>query len=175
MRKSIKTEAIVLTKKNLLGRDLLLVLFTKEAGKVKVLAKGVKKITSRRSPHIQSGNLIEVWLHRKKDIYHLDQSKLISGFTLIKQNSVKIDLVYRFFFILDRLLPEEEKEMVIFSASKRFLVELSNDPDFNQEKLNSYINRVLRLLGYTKEDLHSNELLPFIEEIIREKIPAFVI
>ncbi|MBI4009495.1 recombination protein O N-terminal domain-containing protein, partial [Candidatus Roizmanbacteria bacterium] len=52
MKRTLKTEAIVLRKRSLPNQDKIVTLFTKELGKLNVFAKGIKKITSRRLPHV---------------------------------------------------------------------------------------------------------------------------
>ncbi|MEK7109728.1 MAG: DNA repair protein RecO, partial [Patescibacteria group bacterium] len=71
--RSLKTEAIVLKKKDLLNKDVLISLFTQDLGRLTIFAKGVKKITSRRSPHLQTGNLINVLISHKNDHYYLQE------------------------------------------------------------------------------------------------------
>ncbi|PIP63744.1 hypothetical protein COW97_01050, partial [Candidatus Roizmanbacteria bacterium CG22_combo_CG10-13_8_21_14_all_34_12] len=56
--RSLKTEAVVLKKKDLLNKDVLISVFSQDLGRLTLFAKGIKKITSRRSPHLQTGNLV---------------------------------------------------------------------------------------------------------------------
>ena len=43
MTRNLKTEAIVLKKKDLLNKDVLISLFTQDLGRLTIFAKGVKK------------------------------------------------------------------------------------------------------------------------------------
>jgi len=168
MTRSLKTEAVVLKKKSLLNKDLLVFLFSKEQGKVVVVAKGVKKITSRRSPHLETGNLITVLLHKKADHQYLQETELISGFSELKKDPEKVGRLYQFFFVLERLLPENQKEDVVYNLTKSFLVKLSRAGDI----MTLYLNKVLKALGYTKKDHDFVELTVIISELINEKLPA---
>ena len=159
-------------KKSLLGKDSLVILFTKDEGKVVAVAKGVKKLTSRRSPHLQTGNLILVKLHKKGDRVYLEGSDLISGFTELKKNQKKVNILYQFFFVLERLLPEQQKEEKAYSLTKKFLINLSEAAETNTLILFDYLNKLMKLLGYLKAEKDASELSSFIEEIINEKLPA---
>ncbi|QQG44721.1 MAG: DNA repair protein RecO [Candidatus Roizmanbacteria bacterium] len=161
-------------KKSLLGKDTIITLFTKEEGKTVVVAKGIKKITSRRAPHLQTGNLINVILSNFHERYYLQESQLISAFSTIKSKQQKIDYQYLLFFVLDRLLPERQKEKEIYFLTKNFLVELSQK-DFNKQRLLYYLNRLLSSLGYYKSERSYPDVLSSIEEIIHEKIPSSII
>lgn len=171
MIRNLKTEAIVLRKKDLLNRDVLISFFTQDLGRLTVFAKGVKKITSRRSPHLQSGNLINVIINHKNDRYYLQESQLISGFSELKKDENKVKQLYLYLFILDRLLPENQKEERPYNLTKRFFIDLSNPSGTNKLGLLYYLNKLMSLLGYLHEDKNFNELKFFIEEIINEKIP----
>lgn len=168
-----KTEAIVLKKKNLLNRDNIVILFTHEKGKIGVFAKGIKKITSRRLPHIQTGNIIEALIYKKQDRFYLQETKLISHLIEIKKNSEKTHDLYFFLFILDRLLPENQKEEPVYHDFKRFISQLAKKED--KSILNQHLNKLLKSLGYIKEDLDFFEAKRVTEEIIGEKIPEFIL
>lgn len=171
MPRTFKTEALVLRKKSLLNRDVLVSLFSESDGKINVFAKGVKKLTSRRSPHLQTGNLIEVLIHRKADRFYLEESLLKSGFSELKKDQEKINLLYQFFFVLERLLPEHQKEETVYNLTKSFLVKLSKLED-KKDILEVYFNKLLRLLGYTKKNHDFVELQSIISDLINEKLPS---
>ena len=172
MIRSLKTEVIVLRKKDLLNRDVLISFFSQDLGRLTVFAKGVKKITSRRSPHLQTGNLINVIISHKNDRYYLQESQLISGFSELKKDEDKVKQLYFFLFILDRLLPENQKEERAYNLTKKFLIDLSHPSGKKRLSLLYYLNKLMSLLGYLHEDKNFNELRFLIEEIINEKIPS---
>lgn len=171
MVKSTKTEAIVLRKRELLGKDVLVSLFTEEEGKIIVIAKGIKKLTSRRSPHIQTGNLIKVNLHSKKERIYLEGTSLISGFSELKKKPDKVNALYQYFFVLEKLLPEHQKEDVVYNLTRSFLVKLSKSAS-KDDILLLYLNKVLGALGYTKKSHDSIELEAIISDLINEKLPS---
>ncbi len=172
MIRSLKTEAIVLRKKDLLNKDVLISFFTENLGRLTVFAKGVKKITSRRSPHLQTGNLINVLISHKNDRFYLQESQLISGFSELKKDEDKVKQLYLFLFVLDRLLPENQKEERVYNLTKRFLINLSLPAGKDRLGLLYYLNKLMSLLGYLHQAKNFNELKFFIEEIINEKIPS---
>ncbi len=170
-----KTEAIVLKKINLPNKDAIITFFSPLYGKLRVYAKGIKQITSRRQPHNQTGNFLKAVIRRKNDTYYLQETQLISAFSQIRKNSKKLTYLYCMLFILDRLLPELNEEPDVFGVAKQFLVELARNPAFSQIELERYLNNIMKYFGYIKKDKAFLELTAFIEEIINEKIPFFVI
>lgn len=174
MVRSLKTESIVLKKRDLLNKDVLISFFTSDLGRLTVSAKGVKKITSRRSPHLQTGNLINVFLSNKNNHYYLQESQLISGFSELKKDSFKVKQLYSFLFVLDRLLPEQQKEIKVYNLTKNFLIKLSSSSK-TKMILIKYLTEVMMLLGYLDKKVSQEELKSLIEEIINEKIPSLTL
>jgi len=172
MPKTIKTEAIVLRKRNLLNKDRLITFLSKEKGKINVFAKGIRKITSRRQPHIQTGNLITVLLSEKNGRYYLQETTLISGFSKIKDSEIKHDPLYTMLFVLERILPENQQEDRVYELTKQFLIELSESEEFTTIRLTYYLNLLMQILGYIHTGKPLSDLRQEIEEIIHEKIPS---
>lgn len=172
MRK-IKTEAFVLKKRKLLNQDLLISLFSQELGKITVMAKGVRRITSRRLPHIQTGNLINIVISKHHDYLYLQETSLISAFSQIRKSQDKLNYQYYLLFMLDRLLPERQKENRIYYFVKKFFSELGSSENFEMNIFERYLNKILQLLGYIKEEKRFYELSEVIENLIQEKPPQF--
>ncbi len=173
MPKTIKTESIVLRKRNLPNKDIIITLFTAELGKINVFGKGIKKITSRRLPNTQTGNLVDTILYKKDDRFYLQETRLISGFTNIKDKTDKINYLYLVLFVVERLAPEGQYEKTLYTEIKRFLVDLSRAEVPDVSLLAKYLNRILMILGYNHEPLPLSDVYSTIEGIIDEKLPAF--
>ncbi len=171
MERNLKTEALVIKTKSLVNKDLLIFLFSKEKGKIAVFGKGVKKITSKRLPILQTANLIKVILTKKDNNYYLKDGKLLSGFLKIKENSKKMKYVYQIFFVLDRILPDNQKEEDVYNLVKSFLIQLSKSEFIDT---NFFFNEILKKLGYLRENLNKNQLNNFLYNLINEKIPSFL-
>lgn len=168
--RSTKIEAIVLKKKDLLNKDILISLFTEDLGRLTVFAKGVKKITSRRSPHLQTGNLINILVSHKNNNYYLQESELLSGFSELKKDEKKVNSLYSFLFVLERLLPEQQKETKTYNLTKNFLIDLSKSLKASVTT-HKYLTSIMMQLGYLDKKVSYPELKSLIEEIINEKIP----
>ncbi|MBI2622470.1 DNA repair protein RecO, partial [Candidatus Microgenomates bacterium] len=67
--RSYRAEGIILKRTNFGEADRFLTVFSKRHGKIKILAKGVRRITSRRGPNIELFNLATLYIHKGR---HLD-------------------------------------------------------------------------------------------------------
>lgn len=169
------SEAFVLKKKQLLRQDLLITLFMKEMGKIRVLAKGVQKLTSRRVSGVETGNLIQATVHESAGVFFLSDVRLKSGFTVIKESEQKRTAVYLYFFILDRILPENQEEEKVYAYTKQFLVSLSKIDHFSDDFIGEHLYALLVALGYVRHPLPYQDLIATVESIIHEKIPQDII
>ena len=179
MPRQVKTEGFVLKKKSLPSKDNIITLFTKEFGKISVFAKGVKTITSKRLPHLQTGNLIVATVSNTSDRRYLQETVLISAFSEIKKDPHKLSFMYLLFFVLDRLLPEEQKEEGEYSLLKQFIFTVADKKTVADIKyLERTVQKLLTNLGYldhTNRTMDIEELKPVVEGLINEKLPFFII
>lgn len=150
MTRYLKTEAIILKKKHLLNKDKFVTLFSKEFGKLSLIAKGVKKITSRRLPHLETGSLIKVNIYKKKDWFYLSKTSLVSGFYEIRKDQRKYEFLYKALSLIDKLVPENQPEKKIYRLTIKFLIGLSKNI-INEKKLQLFYDDVFYLLGYGRE------------------------
>ncbi len=169
-----KAEGFVLKKKSLLEKDLVVTLFTAEMGKITAMAKGARSITSRRAAHLQTGNLIKAQLSDFHDISYIQSSELISGFMQVRTDK-KLNALYLFLYILDKLLPEKLEERNIYRITKKFFISLSKEELPVQEILRNALQKTLLELGYIEGVLTLPELLQTVENNIEEKLPQHVI
>lgn len=171
MRKTVKVKGFVLRKVSLLNKDTIITLFTRERGKIRCFGKGIKKITSRRLPHMQTGNLVEAVLHQKEQKYYLGESMLISAFSDIKKQSERYRYFYAYLFVVERLLPQDQEEQSVFNLLTHFLIELSQDKSFSSHTLSEYLNDLVFLLGYGDKQISERKVSDLIEGLMNEKIP----
>lgn len=174
MPRTQKVEGFVLKKKTLLEKDLLVTLFTQEMGKITVIAKGARSITSRRAAHLQTGNLITAQLSEFNERFYVQSSELISGFMQLRTEH-KLNTLYLYLYIIDKLFPEKVQELKLYNVTKRFFIELSKDEQKPAHILQHSLQQTLTQLGYI-EGAHSlSELLEAVENNIEEKLPRHVI
>lgn len=173
--KHVATEGFILKKRDYRESDEIITMFTREFGKVRIFAKGIKKITSRRSPHIQTGNYLSCILTKRDDLFFLHETSLRSGLSLVKDYHGSINYLYQFFFILDRLLPEQEPEEQVYQALTAFCKELSFNRQFSQQEMNQYIREILVVLGHGYDETEDSRIVAFAEKVMQEKVPLHVI
>lgn len=122
--RAYKTEGIVIKRINLGEADRILTIFTKRHGKLKVIAKGVRRISSRRGPNIELFNEVSIFIHHGRTFDILTEVELKNSFSKIKKNLDLIGLGFHVCELIDNLCPENEPHPIIYDSLKEVLAEL---------------------------------------------------
>lgn len=173
MSRYFKDEGIVLKKKDLLRSDKLITIFSKNHGRIILLGYGVKKITSRRLSHLETGNYIKFSFYQNKDYFYLTETDLIYGYSKIKKSLAKINLLFILFSVLNKILPENQNEQYIFELTLNLLKQLNNVSNFGLHKFAPYIKKILIVSGFITEEKTNAlnfDVLSFAEDLIGQKI-----
>lgn len=141
-----KTIALVIKSRPLKEGDLLLVLLTQAAGKITVLAKGVRKPNSKRRSYLESGNILKVHLVGKQQLPTLAQVELLSDTHEARFNLSTLKKLLLFLEIIDRLMVAEALPLPLF----RQILKLREFclHDFPNSKLREHFSEFLTTLGY---------------------------
>lgn len=168
-----KTEAIILKRKTIGETDRILTLFSKQYGKIKVIAKGIRRTSSKRSPHLELFNHVDLVLHKGKIWDSITDVNTIEIFQGLRKHLSRISIAYYLCELIDRLLPEKQEHTDIFS----FLIEsfhILNDGKYTKgrELCEQRSLALLQMLGYIpdKHTMDFMEIQAFIENIIGRRL-----
>lgn len=161
MSRAIRLEGVVLKKQLLLGTAQSVTLFTRSHGKIRCIVRGSRVLTSRRSSHLQTGNLIafDVIPH-VSGAWYLASTSLRSAFSLLKESDDKVRVLYNILLVLDRLLPLEVREDMIYEMLLRAVIHLDRAQIDHDRLLFIFVRDICETLGYgaraveTYEDVH---------------------
>ncbi|MBI2028493.1 MAG: DNA repair protein RecO [Candidatus Levybacteria bacterium] len=170
-----KIEAIILKRRNLGDADKILTVLSKNNGKFQVKAPGVRKITSRRSPHVELLNFSELTLYSARISSNflptLTGAHTIEDFSNIKDDLGKIGYAYYICELTNGLCAEGQENKEAFSLLKSTLYELCRN--FDSKKVVRYFEReLLGSLGFWREVnlLKTYDGREVIERIIERKL-----
>lgn len=162
--RSEKLHGFVLKRSNFGEADKILTVFSVEKGKAKLVAKGIRKIKSRRAPHLELFNLVELVIHNGKTFNIVTEAKTIS--------TLKPDLKttgYLFFVseVLDKLLPEDQPHQEIYNS----LVDIL--PTLSENTVKKFVVEILWELGYLpRGDYPKLGVSTFVESIIEKPLKS---
>ena len=90
--KIIKTNCIVLKKKEMKEADLLVTLFSKEYGKIMATAYGIRKSRKRNVVSLNPLNEVEITLSQKTNFYVVQDVEILKNFKNILKNIEKLEI-----------------------------------------------------------------------------------
>lgn len=171
--RTYKTEGIIIKRRNFGEADRILTVFTKRLGKIQVKAVGVRRITSRRSPHIELLNLSILTLHKGKSLPILTEAQTIEDFSSIKDNLIKVGFAYHICELVDGLCPENQEQRRVFLLLEDVLSRLEKEDDI-VSAVHEFEIELLTILGYYKPSWRpqSIDTTSFIESILERRLKS---
>lgn len=169
--KNFRVDGIILKRQNVGEADRIVTIFTKEFGKLKVKASGVRKIASKRASHIEIFNLVTLSLYKTQGLPFLTEVITLSQFDGIKDHLARITCAYHVCELIEGLCPENQALPEVFDLLVRMLTNISVKTKF-EEIVKLFEIELLSLLGYYSlaEDTATKNVSFMIENILERKL-----
>ncbi|KKQ99600.1 MAG: repair protein RecO protein [Microgenomates group bacterium GW2011_GWC1_39_12] len=169
-----RVSAFILRRSNVGEADKILTIFSKKIGKFRVIAKGIRKISSRRGPHVDLFNEVSMMLHHGKTMDIVTEVATITTYRTGLSTWIRMRAAYLAVEILDKLVPEHVEHQDIYNSLHETLgaIVVVQEHEVNTVLL-SFCNKILVLLGFLsseKKFLTLATAIGFIERIIERKI-----
>lgn len=132
------TLAIVLKKEALNEADANVILYTKELGKLEIIAKGIKKTISKFGGHLEPLNLIEATIIAVNN-KHLTSVLTVDNFSLIREDYLKLENALKMIGIFNEAIVSSEKDEFIWEILLNYLKELNETIIPTEEKKRFFI------------------------------------
>lgn len=136
--KSLKTTGIIIKRSNFGEADRILTILTNRLGKIKAMAKGVRKIKSKMAGSLEPYMLVDLQLHEGKTFFIVTGAGIIEEYRNIHSQIKKIAQAYFVGELIDKFLEEHQKADVIFEISKEVLRKIDSYKDSHCEPLISF-------------------------------------
>src|SRR4030095_11005493 len=108
--RSFRVDAVVLRHSDYGEADRLLTLFTRQRGKMRAIAKGARKIASRKAGHIEPFTQVKLQLAKGKDIFLFTQSDTVNAYLPLRDDLILTSQAAYVLELLDRFSYEDETE-----------------------------------------------------------------
>src|SRR3989344_3009638 len=142
---TITTEGIVLKRRDFGEADRVLTALTKQHGKISIIARGVRRITSRRAGNIELLNRAKLHLFKAKN-YTLTEAEAIETFPRLKSNITLSTTAFHIIELVDRLVAENQINPFVYDLTVTILKILEKNP--RQIFIRSFEVKLLSLLGF---------------------------
>jgi len=145
--RSFRVEAIVLRHQDWGEADRLLVLFTRQSGKLRAVAKGARKLRSRKAGHLEPFTRVSLQLAKGRDLPIVTQAEALDLYMPIRQNLELYGYASYVVELIDRFTYEEGEHRAMYNLLADTLQRLAETPN-PPFVLRYYELHLLDLLGY---------------------------
>jgi len=141
---NIRTQGIVLLKREFREYDRIYTIYTSDYGKVEVLGRGTRKIISKLASHLEPPGLIDLLIIRGRIFDHVTGVKRLDEFSNIRTDFSRLFEFARMAAIFDREVKLEQKDPELYNLLNNFLQDLNSAlPNFHHSFLHyltQYVN-----------------------------------
>lgn len=162
-----RVEGIILKRRNLGEADRILTVFSLQKGKISVLAKGVRRITSRRAGNVEVLNRVSMYLHQAKTFLILTEAVSLDTYQKLKEDLTLSTYAFHIIELVDKLTAENQESRILYEHLVNVLQRLSRNP--RQILIRAFEVKILSNLGFLSF-LEEKGLLKELEVLTWEEI-----
>lgn len=142
-------------KKDIGETDRLYTIFTLESGKIKALAKGVRKVTAKLAGNLENFTLADIGIVKNQGTGKITSSIVECNFLHLRSNFETLSRALENVRIFSQAVQFEEKDEKLFYLLKEYLESLDNLAENTSDKIEiislGFIFKLLECLGYGLE------------------------
>ena len=166
--KIIKTEGIVLKKKDINEADVILTIFTESLGKIDCLINGIRKSKKREKVTINPMNISEITLYKKSNYYTIKEIELKKNFLEISKNINKIEIGLYFLDTINKVYEYNDVDKIFFNRIVDIFSYLDKIEIKNFDERDKIVVYFLKRIMIEQGIYEYNEIVTYFSEILRE-------
>ena len=141
-----KTEGVILKRRDFGEADRILTVFPLLKGKISVVAKGIRRITSRRAGNVELLNRVILYLYQGKGMPILTEAESIQAFPKLKPDLTLSTVAYHIIELVDKLTAESQESRILYEHLVQVLKRLERKP--RQILIRAFEAKILANLGF---------------------------
>lgn len=171
MKNSFLESGIVLKRQNFGETDRFVTLFSENAGKIIVRAKGIRKLSSKRKSHLELFNTVRVHIHERGHFLVLGQTVLLSDRSFIKRDLKRLRIAYHLTELVGRLTGEHQQARDVYELLNRALSSIASHSWNEEDRWTlAFESKLLKLLGFGVPSDDLTEIHEYIEELTDRRL-----
>jgi DNA repair protein RecO (recombination protein O) len=147
---NLRVEAVVLRHTDWGEADRFLSLFTREQGKIRAVAKGVRRLRSRKAGHLEPFTCVTLMLARGRDLWIVTQAETVDAYQPLREDLVRTGYAAYTIELLDRFTYEEGENRPLYKLLKETLNRIACEEDVFLA-VRFFEIRLLDMLGFRPE------------------------
>jgi len=169
--RSYTSEGIVLGRKNYGEADRILSVYSKNHGRLSLMAKGIRRPKSRKRGHLEIFSLLNFQAATGHGIDIMTEADIIDDFKSIRKSLSKVSLAYYFMEVVGKITHENEKNQELFDLILGSLNKLKKETKLKTLRM-AFIQDLLTLMGYWPKEKTLTNPDEILEEVIERQISS---
>jgi DNA repair protein RecO (recombination protein O) len=145
-----RAQCIVLKRMDLGEADRILTLYSRQHGKLRAVAKGVRRATSRSAGHLEPFTLTDVLLAAGRELDVISQADTLESFRAIREDLELTTHAYYLVEVVDLLTEDRMENSAVFDVLVESLRQLPHAPDVRFVLIVFHL-KLMDALGYRPE------------------------
>lgn len=144
--KHFKARGFIIRRTNFGEADRLVTLFSRKNGKLTVIAKGVRKVGSKRAPHLEIFNEVNVSLYQGKTFAYVTDIETLTSFSGLRTELAKVAIAYQMCELVDRICQEEQQQEEVYQLLAKGLNYMDSVTEIDADKIETIVERFTKRL-----------------------------
>ena len=170
--RSYTSEGIVLARRDYGEADRILAVYSKLHGRVSLIAKGARRLRSKKRGHIEVFNIINFQAISGRGLGIMTEAVVVDDFSDFKKNLKKVSLAYYFMEVVGKITHEGEANTGVYNLLKSSLENLKNTKELKKLRLD-FILKLLTTMGYWPEGKSMQNHDKELEEVLERTLSSF--
>lgn len=144
-------------------------------GLIDTVAKGARRLTSKKSSHLDNLNLVRFSTNRGNSPQYLREVETVMAFPKIKSNLYKVRTCFYLTEVMNLTLVESQPDEALFGVLKQFLIRLNDLPDAESSRdlAIDFQHFLIKHLGFPPPiDDRPEALVPYFESLIDRRLTS---
>lgn len=171
---SYKTLGIIIKKNNFGEADRIFTIFSRHYGKIKAIAKGVRRANSRKGGSLGLFNLVSLFLAEGRSLDIITEVELVQSFENLRQDLKRLSSAFYLCELIEELTRERQISGGVFSLLKEALEFLNRERKIDKSFFANFQKNLLTETGFgVPEGLNEPEdIEKHIESIIEKELKS---
>jgi DNA repair protein RecO (recombination protein O) len=163
------SEGIILGRINYGETDRIVSIFSKDKGRISLMAKGVRRPKSRKRGHIEIFSKINFQAVSGRGLDIMTEAEIVDDFKIIRGSLKKVSLAYYFMEVIGKITHEGEGNLGVYELLAESLEKLKTAKLLKKLRL-EFLQDLVVILGYWPEGKMLSDPDRELEEIIERQI-----
>lgn len=171
IQRTYTSEGIILSRKNYGEADRILTVFSKHFGKLTLIAKGIRKLKSKKRGHLEIFSQIKFSAVTGKGMDIMTEVTTIDDFSGIRVNLNKISLAYYFCEVVNKITYIDSNPSRIYFLLDHFLSSLQEVSELKKMRF-EFIYQLLTEMGYWPVGKKLTDADIVLDDVIEKKLTS---